>query len=129
MARPFIIRDVQTRAIAGLHIQRLDVTKAWEVTIRPHKSKRSIDQNSLYWSWLSIIADETGNTANDIHEWCRDEFLPCSEIKVAGVAHLARPSTTALTTKEMTDYLNRIEAWAGTDLGIILPSPDDRGRA
>ena len=36
-----------------------------EVIVKPHKSTRSLQQNSLYWKWLDLvrlhIADSTGN--------------------------------------------------------------------
>lgn len=109
-------------------IAALDLAKAWEVVVRPKKTKRSLDQNSLYWKWCTIIANDTGNTPNDIHEYLKGEFLPPVFVTVNGKSRECRRSTTDLNTADMTNYLNRIEAWAATDLGLLLPHPDDRGR-
>lgn len=109
-------------------IAALDLAKAWEVVVRPKKAKRSLDQNSLYWKWCTIIANDTGNTPNDIHEWCKNEFLPPVFVSVNGKVHEARRSTTDLNTAEMTAYLDQITAWAATDLGLLLPHPSDQGR-
>lgn len=128
MLRPVIIRDEASRARAIELIGKLDLLKPWAVTVAKAKSKRSIDQNNLYWLWLGIIANETGNTATDIHEWCKGEFLPPVFVEVNGKVREARRSTTDLNTADMTTYLDRINAWAASDLGIILPHPDDRGR-
>lgn len=128
MTNRIIIRDEGLRARAIDLIGSLDLAKPWSVTIARAKSKRSIEQNNLMWSWLTIIANETGNTAKAIHEWCKAEFLPPVYVEVNGKVHEARRSTTDLNTAEMAEYLRRIETWAASDLGIVLPHPDDMGR-
>ena len=126
---PIIVRDERSRSIAIELIGKLNLSKAWEVVIRPRKSKRSLDQNALYHKWVSIVADETGNTHDAIHEWAKAQFLPPRLATVGGVVKEYRPSTTKLTVAEMSDYMTRFSAWAATDLGLALPHPDDLGRA
>jgi len=128
LTKPLTIRDERDRQSVLDLIGSLNLSKPWSVTVAAKKSKRSIDQNSLMWKWLTMIADETGNSANDVHEWCKNEFLPPVFVTVNGKTHKCRRSTTDLNTADMTLYLDRINAWAGSELGILLPHPDDLGR-
>lgn len=125
---PLAIFNEPSRGRAMALIAALDLSKAWEVIVRPKKAKRSLDQNSLYWMWLGIIANDTGNTANDVHEWCKCEFLPPVFVAINGKQQECRRSTTELNTADMTAYLDRVSAWSAMELGIALPHPDDQGR-
>lgn len=128
MLKPILIRDEATRARAIELLGKLDLLKPWAVTVAKAKSQRSIEQNNLLWLWYGIIANGTGNTAKAIHEWCKNEFLPPVFVEVNGKTHESRRSTTELNTADMTAYLDRINVWAASDLGILLPHPEDRGR-
>jgi hypothetical protein len=119
-----------------------------EVIVREHKKKREVLQNSLYWKWLSVIADELGNTKEDVHYdlkgrilvriYERDDLEYCemiNTIRKLRVTHkvqaaiLARKiikltSTTTATVKQFAEYLTEIER----DMigkGIILPHKED----
>lgn len=129
MARPFTIHNEESRKQAIDLVAALDITKPWHLTVEPRKRRRSIDQNSLYHKWVSIVAEETGNTHDDVHEWAKSEFLPPSFAMINGVAREYRPSTTKLTTAEMSAYMDKFNAWASSELGLILPHPEDMGRA
>lgn len=124
-----IIRDPATRARAINFIALLNADKAWEVQIAPHKKGRSVQQNSLYWKWLGIISAETGHDADEIHEFCKIKFLPPVFVEINGEVHEARRTTTKLKVDEMSSYMNRVYAWATSELGILLPLPEDREAA
>lgn len=98
----------------------------YEVKISRVRKKRTTDQNSLYWMWLRCVADETGNTTDDLHEYCKRKFLTPRAVEIAGEQMEVAPSTTKLDTAEMTTYLNGVQAWAASELGITLPTPEDR---
>ena len=98
----------------------------YEVTISRVRKKRTTDQNSLYWMWLKCVVDETGNDINDLHEYCKRKFLAPRVIEIAGERIEIAPSTTKLDTADMTTYLNSVQSWASSELGITLPSPEDR---
>jgi hypothetical protein len=129
MSAPFIIRDEAGRKRAMDFLAKLNLAKPWQMTIAPPRKKRSLDQNSLYHKWCSIVAAETGNSHNAVHEWAKDEFLPPVFIEIGGRRKEIRRSTTELNTAEMSAYMDRFNAWAESDLGIMLPHPDDLGRA
>ena len=126
---PYIIRDDKGRRCAIDALFALDLSKPWAVTIEPHKERRSLNQNSLMWKWIGIIAQETGNDPDVVHETLKQKFLVPEEISVMGEKMLYR-STARLDTKGMTEYLDKVYAFSHQDLGISLPVPEDEtGRA
>ena len=99
--------------------------KEWAIEIKQHRKKRTNPQNALYWKWIGIIAMETGNDPDLIHEYCKVKFLPPLTVIVNGESVDVAGSTTKLKTTEMKDYMNWVEHWALSELDIILPHPED----
>ena len=127
-ANPYIVRDEYMRERVADLIAKLDLSRAWQITVEPHRARRSINQHNLYHKWCSVIAADTGNSHDAVHEYLKAEFLPPRTIEMGGKFREIRPSTTTLKIDEMTAYMSQVQAWAGTTLGIILPVPDDLGR-
>lgn len=129
MAQPFRIvvgnEVARQRAIDILIALNLDKCP-WAVSITTYKRNRSLEQNNLLWMWYGIIAQETGHDAEDIHEFCKRKFLPPVFIDVNGEVQEVRRTTTKLKVDDMTDYLNKVHSWAVTELGVILPLPEER---
>jgi|TARA_B110000438_G_scaffold240857_1_gene239725 hypothetical protein len=88
-----------------------------EVIVRPYKHSRSIEQNSKWNAICRDIASETGNTVNEIRDYCKQEFLPYSTYEFMGVVQQRTVSTTELNTEQMTELITRTEALAST-LGV-----------
>ncbi|MDR2888169.1 MAG: recombination protein NinB [Bacteroidales bacterium] len=111
------------------YITKLADSKKYLVEIKVKREKRTIDQNALYWLWLSCIMSETGNDRDTLHEFFKSRFLEADNVTVRMLDvlyNVAIPRSTAkLDTKEMTGYLNRIQQFANTDLGIALPTLED----
>ena len=95
------------------------------VTIVITKEKRTLDQNNLYWLWLSCIAKETGNDKDDLHEYFIYKYLNPELVQVFEKMIYKRLSTSTLDTKQFTGYLNKIQVFANTELAIELPNPED----
>lgn len=123
-----IIRDEKLRARVIGWIRAINLDKPWRVTVEPHRKRRSLSQNSLMWLWIGEVADlvgqHTGMDAADVHEFFKQKFLPPRIIEVGGVTEDVR-STAKLTTLEMTTYMDRIYAWVTTELGLLLPLPQE----
>lgn len=99
----------------------------FRVEIKEHKAKRSLDQNALYWMWLGIVGKDLGYKAEELHEALKAKILGVVETKtIFGVIVLQPRSTTTLTVKEFTEYLNAVQAFASA-LGINLPMPSEFG--
>jgi len=95
------------------------------VRVEVVKEKRSTDQNALYWLWLTAIQQETGNGKDDLHDYFAKKYLPMDEVKIFDKLIYKRASTTKLNTDTFTQYLNKIQLFAG-EQGIELPNPKDK---
>ena len=81
---------------------------------------RSNPQNSLYWSMLEIIQEDTGYTKDELHEMFKQTFLG-DKIEVLGTPFIFSRSTTKLKKDEFTKYLTDIRYFVLDKLGINLP--------
>lgn len=121
----FKINSLQTKEAVKQYIDKLPEGKLYDATIKLHREKRTIPQNSLYWLWVNCIHQETGEDIDAIHEYYKSKYLT-PEIKTfRGQSIAIEPSTTKLDTKRFTDYLEKVRADAQTELGVILVSPED----
>lgn len=122
----FIVRNNEIRATVLSAIRELDVTaSAWTVVIKKFRRKRTTSQNALLHKWFGIIADDTGNTIEDVKEAYRDMFLGKVEVFLGGESRLVGKSTTKLNTQEMSDFMGKIQAHAASELIIRLPQPEE----
>lgn len=91
--------------------------KTWRLEL-PEK-KRSQSQNNYYWLYLGVIEYETGNNANDLHEYFKRIFLPPRYITVMGAELRIPRSTTELSKVEFGEFLEKICALTN----VPLPDP------
>lgn len=127
----YVLKDDRAKFYAINHIKQLSSDKIYEVIVREHKEHRSSSQNRLYWGlWLKEIADYTGFEQDELHEMFRSEFLPAilgdeKRFSLFGKERVKRHSTTDCTTKQFTEYLNRVERFVNAEIGISLSHPED----
>ena len=107
------------QAVAAKIATQLSPDRVWRITIAPHKSRRSPDQNNRAWALYRAIADETGYTAGEVHELCKVKFGEPKTIEIGGVM-IEQYSTRDKDVVWMADYMTRIEAWAASELGVML---------
>lgn len=131
------------------HSQAAVEGKPLVVTIKRQSTKRSLIQNALYWDWLTEVQNKTGQDKEDLHFEFKKKFLisilrrddegyaeMCHAITLLkqseseqyeAVANgvIRETSTTRLNTKQFTEYLGLIQAYASKELGVFLRSPDD----
>ena len=89
-----------------------------EIIVAKVKIKRTIEQNRLYWLYLRLIAEETGDFENDLHDFLKRKFLPPVYKKVLGQDFKVPSSTTRLGKMDFSEYLSQIEKLTG------VPIPD-----
>lgn len=99
-------------------IQHLKENDGKEFKIESLVRTRSLSQNNLYWMYLEIIERETGNNANDLHEYFRRTLLSPKWLKVMGKEIKVPKSTTELKKNEFSEYMEKICAETG------VPIPD-----
>ncbi len=125
--KEFIIEDTEQIFDVLAELSKLEVNPDRPISIKidEFKSKRSIAQNNLFWSWMRMISKETGNTMNALHDYFCEEFLGKDLETVHGKEQEVIRGTSKLNTAEMTDFLFQIESFAASELGIRLPHPEE----
>lgn len=114
------------------------VERRYRLTFGEYAEDRTLLQNAFYWAAvLKQIAEQApgGWTVDAWHEAYKRTELGY-EIKRVKVAGRKRPtvyrrlrSTTDLTVKQMSDYLDRVIASATTALGVVFIFRDDEREA
>jgi hypothetical protein len=98
----------------------------YQVTIATTRRLRSSNQLKYLWGVVyRMIAQETGNTLEDIHSALKLMFL--KDVMVMGgkeVFYVKSLSDRGDTdTAEMHEYIEQVRAWAATELEISIPDP------
>lgn len=108
------------------YIDNLSIEKRkYIVDIKVKRENRTVDQNRLYWLWMACIMDETGEHKDNLHEYFKTKYLGVDERQCFGYRFYMPNTTTSLDTKQFSDYLDRIQQFASSELGIVLPDPKD----
>lgn len=98
-----------------------------ELVVKAIKESRSQSQNKYYWGVVvKIVADETGHSSEDIHDYLRTRLLQkwiTIETKEGTREVCIVRSTTSLDTKEFCDYVSFCRQWASMELGVFIPDP------
>lgn len=106
----------------ALFLHQLRKHEGKEITLRVEGKKltRSAKQNAYYWVYLSLLAEATGNTADGLHAWAKQEFISTAYEEVFGERVPLEKTTTKLSKLEFTEYIMEIEQFTG------IPAPDPR---
>lgn len=89
------------------------------VSIEQEKWVRSASQNNFYWAYLRIIANETGETEDNLHSLFKRKFLPPEFKTILGVEVKLPASTTKLDKVAFGEYMDKISAMTG----VPIPNP------
>lgn len=119
------VYNYKTHQEAIKAVQEIDFKTFHQVKITKKRGKRSIDQNALYWMWLTCIEQETGNDKDYLHDHFRTLYIGTELVNVLGSDISRLKSTTTLDTSQFKQYLDKIQIFASTELGIKLPNPED----
>ena len=103
-------------------MQAIDRTQPWEATVRPFRKSRTVQANNLFHAWMSILGDHTGYSLEDMKQLMKEQFLMPRMVTFRGMNRLLYPSTADLKSGEFTAFMDKIQIWAATDLGVTLPS-------
>ena len=97
----------------------------YSITVKKVQEKRSIAQNDLMWMWLTCIQNETGTNKDEIYMYYCKKFL-MKTVSVGQKMERIYMTTSKLNSDQMSDFLNKLQADALSELGIRLPTPKDR---
>jgi hypothetical protein len=109
------------------HLESLD-GKVIEAVIRQRKKKRSHDQNAWLWGVaLPLLADSLGYDKHE-HESLHYQLLA----ECFGSAYdqrfgreVPRVTSSRLSTKEFSDYMEWLVRWAAVEHNCLIPLPDE----
>ena len=99
-------------------IGELDLSKAWEVEVKPFAFNRSTEQNKRYWALIKELGSFLGYDEGEMHELMKYKFLSYKQ-EMLGDEMVVIPSTSKLNIKEFVDYLSKVERFASS-LGFNL---------
>ncbi len=128
MAKSVIMKKSEWRLTFSVELPYVFSTLqngTYNIIIKRANEKRSIPQNDLMWMWLTCIERETGTPKDDIYMYYCKKFL-MKTIQVGDKLERIYTTSSKLNTEQMTEFLNKMQADALTELGITLPRPEDR---
>lgn len=98
--------------------------KSLTIKIDREKTVRSHNQNSYYWFYLRLIANDTGHSEDELHQLFKRIFLP-PEFKTILGTEVKIPRTTKNLSKwEFGQYLDKICAKTGVPLPDVKQVTD-----
>lgn len=108
-------------------ISALDLSKKWRVEITD-KAKRTVQQNDLYWAYMTELGQQIGCTKEQAGLIAKSELGLAETVMYKGLPKLLVKSTMELSVKEMSDFIREIEIWAPEN-GFTLYAPNYREEA
>jgi hypothetical protein len=101
--------------------------KRVEVTIEKLKSTRSVQQNRLWWLYVSIISKEVGYSKEEMHEILKFKFLKREKVdEKTGEVFEYIGSTIKLNKTDFADMVNDLIRYAAETFNIVLPLPGEQ---
>lgn len=96
------------------------------LTIGQRTKERSNAQNRYMWGVVyTMIAAETGHSTEEIHEFMKSMLLPRCFVKISTKEQEITKSTSTLSTYEMEEYLEKVRAFAASELNLQIPLPHE----
>jgi len=114
----------------GKLVTRCPVLRGKQVVITERKAKRSQEQNRWLWGCaIPLIAEHCGYDAHE-REALHYELLAVRfgtvKSKLGGDAVLPARTSSQMNTRQFSDYMEWLARYAATELGVIIPLPDER---
>lgn len=108
--------------VAYLNDKDKDKQVEYLITFKKNRAIRSTSQNGYYRIVLIAIANITGDTDDDLHEFFKKKFLG-KEIH----GEVIGGSSAKLDTAEFTEYLNKVIEYSKSFFNVeYIPKPEDR---
>lgn len=75
MKRTMVLRTDELKAAACRVVGDVPLNDLHELIIRPYKVNRSVEQNNLYWKWMTEIGNEAGWEKEEVDSDYKGRFL------------------------------------------------------
>lgn len=97
-----------------------------EIVIQKKRNVRSLQQNKLWWLYVTILSEELGYEKDEMHDILKFKFLKRERVvEKTGEIIPYLESTTRLTRTEFADVVDAVIRWAA-EMNVILPSPNEQ---
>ena len=121
----FVIKCPQDRQKVLDYIGRLpERTLGWKIEVLAIRHSRSISQNRYAWYIFNLIATDTGETAQRVHDYFCQKFLT-EETEIFGKTQKITKGTSALDTKQFENFMLNVRTSAQEELNIFCPLPGE----
>lgn len=121
----FIIRDKQIRTRAVEAVSKITETPLMCVEIKEYKGKRTALQNAYYWSVMKLLSEHTGYEDDELHALFKDKFLHKEPVRVLGEYVKTDTTTTNMSKKEFSEYMEKIAVFCAMQLDFAVPPPNN----
>jgi|TARA_R110000824_G_scaffold399254_1_gene604408 hypothetical protein len=92
-----------------------------EMTIKPYKKNRSLEQNDMFHGWCGTIADKTGHSKQEIKQIMVESTFGTEDfLNLQGGTRTRVKETSGMTVGEMSELLERT-IQTGIELGAEVP--------
>lgn len=100
--------------------------KRINVTLSIERPTRSRDQNNYLWGVVyEMMANENGSTTEEIHAAMKEQLLPRRFVTIGEKEYPLAKSTKILTTVQFEQYVMQVREFAGRELQINIPLPNE----
>ena len=97
----------------------------YNLTVKKEVKHRSLNQNKWFWLCMTCIEKETGTDRNDAHDFMCTKFLRRKAV-INGTEKDVIYGTSKLNTDQFGEFMEKVIAYTGQELGITLPNPEDK---
>lgn len=87
--------------------------------------KKTISQNNYIWLVFTVIAEDTGNIAQDIYEYYLEKFPTYKEIDILGEIKSVRITLSQFSKEQTSIFIDRFTTDARVE-GFVIPDPEDK---
>jgi hypothetical protein len=122
MKKRWILRSFPIRNECARQILAIDVEDGiLEVTVKPYKKNRSLEQNDMFHAWCGSIAEKTGHTKEEIKEIVVEYVFGTEEyLNLQGEQRSRVRQTSGMSVGEMSELIERATQ-IGIELGAEVP--------
>jgi hypothetical protein len=89
------------------------------------KQVKTLSQNSYAWLVFTHVADETGNTKEDIYQYCLKKFPTFKSIELNGVIELIPVTLSGMDKEQASFFIDQFTIHFRSE-GIDVPDPEDQ---
>ncbi len=130
-AESYIIISELVRSNILKRISQIPCDGKTQIRIGNAGGKRSAAINRLMWMWYGEIQEFIRahhgqvSSTDDIHEFMVNLLLPKKVVEINGISKAIRRPTSKMNNKEMSEYLELVDHYCGSDMGLALTHPID----